>query len=49
MRAALVQEVNRQAGVRWGQVSSGLFVVNIQQLGQNYVEKVPLVKLRRTN
>ena len=37
----------KQAGVRWGQVSSGLFVVNRQQPGQSYIEKVPLVKLRR--
>lgn len=28
MRAAVVQEVNRQARVRWGQVSSVLFMVN---------------------
>lgn len=47
--AALVHEVDRQAGVRWGQVSSGLFVVNRQQLRQNYVGKIPLVKLRRMN
>lgn len=33
-RAALVHEVDRQAGVRWGQVSSGLLWANRQQLRQ---------------
>lgn len=30
VRDALVQEINRHAGVRWGQVSYDLFMVNEQ-------------------
>lgn len=37
LRAVLVQEVNRQAGVRWGQVSFDLSMVNTDQPGQTYI------------
>lgn len=39
MTAVLVQEGNRQAGVRRHQSSSGLFAVNKQQPGLSYIEK----------